>query len=248
MYTHSFYITENCWNNALSFENRKDPKLFVPSLIKIANFDDIAFTQEVTFEDYDFDDMLQTCHGLENLYEIDWKGKKLYLVDNHNHVFYFWYLARSQWIIHDESLLYHIDEHADTRDPWTYLLQPQSWDMQKVFEYTNFFLNVWNYIIPAQKEWLIAETVQIRSEQALEEYNTWGFTSLESWRNIILNLDLDFFSPWLEYIDYELKKQVILNIADKADIITVCTSPFFINQERAIEVFRDIFDNNENNL
>ena len=31
------------------------------------------------------------------------------------------------------------------------------------------------------------------------------------------------------------------DIAKKADLITVCTSPYFINQERALEVFRDMF-------
>ena len=53
---------------------------------------------------------------------------------------------------------------------------------------------------------------------------------------------LDFFEPELDFIDYDLKKQVILDIAKKTDLITVCTSPYFINQERALEVLRDIFD------
>ncbi|MDR0771974.1 MAG: hypothetical protein LBF15_02780 [Candidatus Peribacteria bacterium] len=58
---------------------------------------------------------------------------------------------------------------------------------------------------------------------------------------IILNLDLDFFEPNLDYIDYDLKKKFILEVADKADLITVATSPFFINQELALKVFKDIF-------
>jgi len=58
---------------------------------------------------------------------------------------------------------------------------------------------------------------------------------------IILNLDLDFFQPDLDFIDYELKKKVILDIAEKADVITVSTSPFFIDQKLAIKVFKDLF-------
>jgi hypothetical protein len=58
---------------------------------------------------------------------------------------------------------------------------------------------------------------------------------------IILNLDLDFFQKDLDYIDYELKKKVILDAADKAKVITVSTSPFFIEQDKAIKVFKDIF-------
>jgi len=246
MYTQNFYITENVWNNAFSFSDRKNPKLFVPALKKIESFEEINLltgnSEKITFEEYDFDDVMQQCFGLKNLYEMKWKWKKIYLVDNHNHVFYFWYLARKQGIISDNSLLYHIDEHADTRDPEKYLLKPDSRDLQKVFEYTNFFLNVGNYIIPAEKEWLIWKTIQIRSDDSLKKYVSWDYQKYEKeGRNIILNLDLDFFEPELDYIEYELKKQVILDIAKRADLITVCTSPYFINQERAIEVLRDIF-------
>jgi hypothetical protein len=60
---------------------------------------------------------MQTCYGLKNFYHMSWDKKDLYLVDNHNHVMYFWYLARQQGVISDNALLYHIDEHTDTRDP-----------------------------------------------------------------------------------------------------------------------------------
>lgn len=302
MYSHPFYITEPVWNNAFSYEQRSNKKLFVPSLKKIQSFDEIELLNPplhdssylplnkgefdtVTFEDFGFDDVLHTCSGLKNFYEIDinikyntgfsvqareWhkNPKKLYLFDNHNHAYYFWYLARSQGTLSDNSLLYHIDEHADTRDQWEYLLKPDSWDLQKVFHYTNFCLNVGNYIVPAQREGLIGEVIQIRSEVALREYRENNvvipakaginkidkvlcrsdrFLLSQEWRDlwekrtIILNLDLDFFSPGLDDIDYNLKKEVILDIANTADIITVCTSPFFIDQERAVEMFRDVF-------
>ena len=294
MYTQDFYITEPVGNNAFSFEQRVNRKLFVPKLKKIQSFDEIKLLQnnpeKVTFEDYDFDDVLQTCYGLENIYETSLqhlsptlscqereqatKNTPVYLVDNHNHVFYFWYQARSHGIISDNALLYHIDEHADTRDPWEYLMKPDSEDLQKVFDFTNFTLNVGNYIIPAQKEGLIWEVVQIRSEQALNKYlhttsqkqplsnfplkgerasyspvcdsiSPLGRELREVSRgektSIILNLDLDFFQPELDYINYELKKRVILDIAKKADLITICTSPFFIDQERTIRVLKDLF-------
>jgi len=248
MYTQDFYISDPVWNNAFSYNERQHKKLYVPALKEIDSFDEIELLfpnkDRVTFEEYDFEWNMQTCYGLKNLYKTNWKDIPLYLVDNHNHVMYFWYLARSQGIISDGALLYHIDEHADTRDPWEYLMKPDSEDLKKVFDYTNFILNVGNYIVPAEKEWLIWKTIQVRGEDALEKYNTWDFSTLgKEWGSIILNLDLDFFEPELDFIDYDLKKQVILDIAQKADLITVCTSPYFIDQERAIKVFRDIFDN-----
>lgn len=243
MYTQDFYITDPVGNNAFSYESRKNKKLFVPSLKKIQSFEEVELLEiweKVTFEDYDFDETLQTCFGLKNLYELEWKSKKVYIVDNHNHVFYFWYLARQQWIVSDGAILYHVDEHADMRDPEKYLLKPHSQNLEKVFEYTNFFLNVWNFIVPAIKEWLITEVLQIRSEEALREYLQSETGLIWDWSQI-LNLDLDFFEPELDYIDFGLKKQVILDIAAKADLITICTSPFFIDQERALRVLREIF-------
>lgn len=142
--------------------------------------------------------------------------------------------------------MYHIDEHADTRDSWEYLMKPDSLDLQKVFEFTNYVLNVWNYIVPAVKEWIIGEVVQIRNETNLKDYLSSKIDKnipllTKEGLGVVLNIDLDFFQPDLDYIDFELKKKVILDIAKKAKLITISTSPFFINQELAIKRLRDIF-------
>jgi len=235
MYQKPFYITTPVWNNAFSFEKRQNKKLFVSSLIEIWDFSQIEIWNETVFED--FDETLVSAKGLKNFYKLKTPiNCPIYLFDNHNHAFYFWYLARSEWIIWDNNILYHIDEHADTRVPEKFISKDDAKDLQKVFEYTNFCLNVWNYIVPAQKEWIIKNVIQIRSENDLLNFDE---TKLEE--NIILNLDLDFFEPSLDYIDYQFKKKVILDITSKAKIITVATSPFFIEQKLALKVFKDIF-------
>jgi hypothetical protein len=81
--------------------------------------------------------------------------------------------------------------------------------------------------------------IQIRNEENLNNYFLFDFQNEK--RNIILNFDLDFFEPALDFIDYELKKKVVLDLAEKADVITVSTSPFFIEQNLALKVFKDIF-------
>jgi len=266
MYRESFYITKPVWNNAFSFDKRTNKKLYVPSLIEIddldkielqphpnplfhSNFEDSRASTpvsvilkereyKVAFEDYGFDDKLSTNYWLKNFYKISWENKDIYLFDNHNHAYFFWYLARSEWIIWDNNTLIHIDEHADTRDSGEYLLKPDSFDLEKVFDFTNNVLNVGDYILPAQKEWIIWDIIQIRNETNLLDYLE--IKDNLSW-DIILNIDLDFFQPDLDYIDYELKKKVVLDAVLKASIITVSTSPFFINQELALNVFKDIF-------
>lgn len=128
------------------------------------------------------------------------------------------------------------------RKPEIYLSPEDAKNMQKVFEYTNFTLNVGNYILPALETGLIKKVVQIRNEQNLFDYD---FKNIEK-NDIILNLDLDFFEPALDYIDYESKKNVVLDIASRAKIITVATSPFFINQDLALRVFQDLFNCEKN--
>ena len=206
MYKNSFYIKNPVWNNAFSFDKRLNKELYVANLIKVNNLEEIKLWEKVVFEDFNFSWKLEPCMWLNNFYEIEWNNKKIYLFDNHNHAYYFWYLARDLKIIWDNNILYHIDEHSDMRDPKKYLLKPESLDLEKVFDYTNNFLNVGNYIIPAIKEWIINEVIQIRNESNLLEYfcNERLQSFITNKKNIILNLDLDFFQPDLDFIDYEL--------------------------------------------
>lgn len=275
-----FYIEKPVWNNEFSFKKRINKRLFVPEIIDldIWNLDKIEIQDDlgkIAFEDFGFDDKLSTNYGLKNFYKININWKEVILFDNHNHAFYFWYEARNRGIIWDNNTLIHIDEHADTRNNNKHIFKPDSFDLEKVFAFTNETLNVGDYIIPAQKEWLIWDIIQIRNTSNLEDYIEkyyWNENVLDIWfiewrlsesqfenqigwvsewnklnskmfhKNwVILNLDLDFFQKELDFINYDLKKKVILDAFQKASFITVCTSPFFIEQELAIKVFIDLF-------
>ncbi len=237
MYKNSFYIEKKLWNNELSFDLRQNKKLFVPSLIEINNFLEISIWDEIVFEDYDFDGKLISAKWLKNFYKFYWNNIEVYLFDNHNHAFYFWYLAKYNNLIKENNLLFHIDEHSDMRIPKEIIKKSDLDDINKVFDYTNFLLNVWNYIVPAIENNLFSEVVQIRDTKSLLDYD---FNKIYS-NDIVLNLDLDFFEPNLDFIDYDLKKKVILDIAKKSKIITIATSPFFIDQSLALNVFFDLF-------
>lgn len=244
MYKKWFFIEKPVWNNEFSYEKRKNKKIFVPSLIEAKDFSEIKLQddkEKIAFEDFDFDDKLSTNYWLKNFYKFKIKWKEIILFDNHNHAFYFWYEARKKWIIWNKNILIHIDEHADTRDNNKFINREETQDLQKVFDFTNFVLNVWDYIIPAQKEGIIWEIFQVRNTQNLEDYlEKFGKNFIKK-EKIILNLDLDFFQPDLDFIDFDLKEKVVLDAFEKADFITVCTSPFFINQNLAIEKFKNIF-------
>lgn len=239
MYSQSFYISENVWNNAFSYNIREKKQIFVPSLKKISSLCDIELWTEVAFSDIDFDWNLREYCGLKNFYELDWNNKKIFLFDNHNHAYFFWHYAKKIWLIWEKSTLYHIDEHADTRTPEKFLSLPELADEEAIFHYTNYTLNVGNYILPAEKDGLVSEIFQIRDEFSLREYQKWNMKN--NFENIILNLDLDFFEPNLDYINFSLKKDVILDIFHQANFITIATSPYFIEQKLALWVFHDIF-------
>ena len=111
MYSKPYYIDTPFWNNAFSYNKRPNKKLYVPSLIKTNNLDDIQFWDQIVFEDYDFKWNLQSCKWLKNFYEIDLDNfPKIYFFDNHNHAYFFWHKARFDWIISNNSTLYHIDD------------------------------------------------------------------------------------------------------------------------------------------
>jgi len=236
MYSSPFFITDPVGNNIFCFDEVSEPRLYVPSLL-VGNRYAPQLGREIAFRDRDFHGNMQLKAWLKNFYHFLWNGIPLYLFDNHNHAFYFWYRAYHDGIFTPWATLYHVDEHADMRTPDILLDRNDSQNLQKVFQYTNFVLNVGDYIVPALENGLFREVVQIRSEYDVQNYQK---NTKKSWEKV-LNLDLDFFEPELDYIDYNLKKSVIREIASQAKLITVCTSPFFIDQTLALRVFEDIF-------
>lgn len=231
-YSDGFWIEGAVGNNALSFEKRGlAPKLWVPSLIE-GSVDDVKPGTGIVFEDFDEFDVLQSCAGLQNLVKTELEGVPAVIVDNHNHVFYFWFEALQKGLLKKGATLIHIDQHRDMRRPEN-LYEGQ--DLEAVFDYTNFHLNVGDYIVPAQEWGLVGETQFVTSEEALKDLSFSGRA------NKILNIDLDFFAPELSYIDFALARRFLAEHLPTTSLITVATSPFFIEQERAIRVLKELF-------
>ena len=72
MYKAPFYLTGNRGNNAFSYELRKDPKLYIPSLVS-GTLDDAELGDEVVFEDFD-DGILKSCTGLKTYSNSNFTG------------------------------------------------------------------------------------------------------------------------------------------------------------------------------
>ncbi|MDD2486748.1 MAG: UPF0489 family protein [Candidatus Gracilibacteria bacterium] len=235
MYDNPFIIDKPIGNNSFSFGKRANREIYVPSIIE-GDFIDVEIGDKPAFIEFDEDGNEKIFFGLKNFVKISWCDIPVYVFDNHNHAFYFWYEFAHERKISEPLSLVHIDEHHDTREPPQYLESGNDADLMKIFEYTNFTLNVGNYIIPAVRSGLISEVFSITGETDLINCTVSGIKG-----NYILNLDLDFFSPELDYIDFELKRNKILDFAKNASLITISTSPYFIDQDLAIGIMNRLF-------
>jgi hypothetical protein len=236
VYNEGFFISGRVSNNVFAWEKRRNRKLYVPALVE--GFPkDVEAGDKTAFEDFDDEGRLKSCAGLKNFVKIaDGGGRTVYVFDNHNHAFYFWHLERIAGRIKDGALLVHIDQHKDSRIPAKFLTPAESRDMKLVFEYTNTYLNVGNFIPPAQKTGLVGRIVNVDSEDSM---NNFDFSLLEN-SNKITDLDMDFFAPELDYISFERKTAFAANCIKNSNVVTIATSPFFIDQGSAIRYLAKI--------
>ncbi|MCC7197295.1 UPF0489 family protein [Candidatus Peregrinibacteria bacterium] len=253
-YKKPLILTENCSNNALSYNERlalnsgKSPQLYLPELVNGA-LGDVALGDEVVFEDFDDEGILRSCKGLRQYIqtalvcdvpadtEIS-EGENtgtvkipVYIFDNHNHSFSFWSAERANGHLRDGALLIHVDQHKDARIPPSFLSPDDAKDLDKVFEFTNRVLNVGNFIPAAQHTGLVKDIIFIDSERSIDEFDPKVMVG----RDIILDIDLDFFVPDLDYIGNEKKLSLLKKVIPFSKVITFATSPFFIDQKLALD-------------
>ncbi|WAW14997.1 UPF0489 family protein [Peptostreptococcus equinus] len=225
-----FFIKEAVGNNAFSYDERENKKIYVPELIE-ANLSDVKLGNMPSFIEIE-DGVENICTGLEYMYKIvedKYSAKQIYLFDNHNQSFYFWCKALNENFINKGLKLLHVDQHKDTRPAENYEVDISN--MNEVNRYTNEVLNVGSFIDPAMKLGIFSELFIVDSTYTL--------------RNIVkgpyvLDLDLDFFSIDMDYIDYDEKIERVREYIGEASLITIATSPYFIEQERAIKALNDL--------
>lgn len=230
-YYRGFFIEEEVGNNVFSYSIREDKKIYVPK-IREGSYLDVEVGREIAFSEVEEGEEISKV-GLKSFILYYHCEKPVYIFDNHNHAFFFWCLERKLGNLSDGSQLIHIDQHKDTRIPDNYEVDID--DLKSAFDYTNHTLNVGNFIKPAMERGMFEELKIIDSEYSLEE--------IKKQRDIFdkpysLDVDLDFFSEDMSYIDEGKKIDLVRESISKAQVITFATSPFFIDQSSAIEKLR----------
>ncbi len=233
MYEKSFYIEGKKGNNIFSYDERVSKVLFIPSLIT-GSLENVEPGTEIVFEEVE-DGKIISCTGLKNFVETKVFGNiPMYIFDNHNHALYFWWKGIREGDFPFGLPLIHVDQHRDMREPETWLSKIEIVTEENIWKYTNYETNVGNFIQPAIKSGLISEVIFFEKSSDFET-----FPDIKE--PFILDIDLDIFAPHMEYMDFDKIIATVRFLAKKASMITIATSPFFIDQERAIKYMNQIF-------
>jgi len=231
-YYYGFAIYRAEGNNKFNFIKRVNKQIYVPPICA-GTPDDLRVGYHIAFSEVEEDAEFNGL-GLEKFIFFDWHGIPVFIFDNHNHAFFFWTFGLKQGLFYPGLPLVHVDQHSDMWTPDAFpvfsLEDPKVLD--KAFYYTNYIINVGNFIKPALHLNYFKDVSIITGSIDFE---------LKFDGPIIFDLDMDVFAPIMDYIGNPYKIDSIRQWMKQAKLITIATSPFFMNQPLAIQFIRKIF-------
>jgi hypothetical protein len=149
--------------------------------------------------------------------------------------------------------LIHIDQHSDMKDPAGWIDGEKENDLDYMGEYVNEVCTIADFIQPALRSGLIDDCIQIRTENGLLDFDIDyadsdtkslrpSDTSLSQGRNCgyILDIDIDFWAPEMGIEEFDRTMAKTRALIAGASVVTIATSPCFIDQERAVEIVRKL--------
>ena len=207
-----FFLTGDQGNN--SFLRNKETGLHIPA-IRLGDETDISLGTLVVFCDMEDGHYLQKI-GLQNyICGFSRSGTPIFVCDNHNIVLEAWQLLKTK-----KPSLIHIDQHKDNAS-----IECKPTD-------SIYCTRICDYIQYAQlNQWIKFDYLSFVESQDLPKLK-----KIRSLKRKIVNIDIDFFVKDLSMITIEDKINIICQSCHHADLITIATSPGFIDQSFAIKV------------
>ncbi len=178
-------------------------EMFVPSIIE-GDENDIVLGTETVFVDVSEG---LSCKGLEKFVcGRTASGIPVFVCDNHNFVLEAWQLLKDQ-----KPNLVHIDQHRDEAE----CLCGKDGEVHQT--------RICDYIDYAVKnEWVTPQFLSFIESGDLKQLEKIPAT------NKIANIDIDIFEPECTILSLEEKVKIITKAASGASLITIATSPGFI--------------------
>ena len=189
------------------------------------------------------------------------KQVPIYIIDNHNHALYCWYREFLAGRFQKWIKLIHIDQHSDMKEPVWWIDSDRENDLWYIAQYTNEVCTIADFIEPALRSGLVGECVQVRTESGLLEYvipspfvstpNLPPFGSpllirrdkkedrfSTQWQGYILDIDVDFWAVEMGIVEFDRTIKKTRALVQGACVVTIATSPHFMNQKRAVEIVK----------
>lgn len=215
-------LTENIWNNQFHYNQVQNPQLRIADLIEW-NLNDLEIWENPVFREMKNWELVE-FKWLKHFIHIKNQNQSIYIFDNHNHALKYWYDEYKSWNIPFWFNLIHIDQHTDMNQSEFLLdLENPKFDVY----------NVWNFIQPAMKSWLINKVEQINTEYKLLNFQT-------DENNLVLDIDLDFRAPEMSIEKYSEIIRKTRKLILKSRVVTIATSPYFLDQSLAIKVCKEL--------
>ena len=134
----------------------------------------------------------------------------------------------------------HIDQHSDLGTPASRPDTTQKNNESYIRRYANEVTQVGNFILPAQRLEIVGEVVQIRTQYAVDQRLIEPLPE-----EYILDIDMDFWVSELAHIDHTM--ELVERLISYASAVTIATSPYFIDQQQAIDLLKVIIHNHRQN-
>ena len=219
-------LTENIWNNQFCFNQVEDPKIWIADTIDWT-VEDLEIWENTVFREMKNWKVVE-YKWLKNFIHKKNNNQSIYIFDNHNHALKYRIEEYKEWNIPFWFDLIHIDQHTDMNlSEFDLNIQSPNFDVY----------NVWNFIQPAIKSWLINHVEQINTEYKLLNYET-------EKDDLILDIDLDFWAPEMSIEKYSETIEKVKNLILKSRVVTIAASPYFLDQNLAIKICNKILKTN----
>jgi hypothetical protein len=221
-------------NNAFSLDRKSERDDLKVTPLRSGYIEDLKIGEHVAFQDFDGEEWLE-CSGLEYSVLSLQSGIPIYVFDNHNHAFYGWAEGMKSDAFKKGATLVHLDAHFDDTQPVHVDVDLN--DLEDVWKYTNETLQIASFIKPALELGTFSNVLNY-----VESSNFTQLPDLKPDQEVILDIDLDVFCDEMSHVSWSEKLNVIRHFLPNTKLVTMATSPFFIDQQRAIDIAKRLLD------